>query len=127
MGHRITDLGELEREVLELVWAHAPIAAEAVQRRLSRPLRESTVRTVLGRLERKGFLSHSTEGRTFLYSATESRSKAAARAVKGIIDRFCHGSIEQVLVGMVDAQILDRSELQRLAAKIGRAKRAGRS
>jgi BlaI family transcriptional regulator, penicillinase repressor len=123
MRHRITDLGELEREVLELVWSHGPVAAEGVQKKLNRPLRESTVRTVLTRLERKGFLTHTTENRTFIYSATESRSTAAARAVKSIVDRFCDGSLEQVLVGMVDAQILERRELQRLAEKIAKAKR----
>jgi BlaI family transcriptional regulator, penicillinase repressor len=123
MKHGITDLGELEREVLELVWAHGPIPADGVQKRLRRPLKESTVRTVLTRLERKGFLAHATENRTFIYRATESRSTAAARAVKGIIDRFCNGSVEQALVGMVDAQILDRRELQRLAERIARARR----
>jgi BlaI family penicillinase repressor len=123
MKHRITDLGDLERQVLELVWVHGPIAAEGVQQQLARPLKESTVRTVLTRLERKGFLTHTTQGRTFLYTATESRGSAAARAVKSIADRFCNGSLEQVLLGMVDAQILDRRELQRLADKIAKAKR----
>jgi predicted transcriptional regulator len=125
--HGITDLGDLEREVLDLVWAHGPIAAEGVQAKLGRPLRESTVRTVLTRLERKGFLTHTTENRTFIYTATESRSTAAARAVKAIADRFCNGSLEQVLAGMVDAQILDRRELQRLAEKIAKAKRGDKS
>jgi BlaI family penicillinase repressor len=125
MRHQITNLGELEREVLELIWKHGPVAAEAVQKQLGRSLRESTVRTVLKRLEEKGYLSHTTENRTFFYSATESRSTAAARAVKGIVDRFCNGSVEEVLVGMVDAQMLDRGELHRLAEKIAKAK-AGR-
>lgn len=127
MKHGVTDLGELEREVLELVWAHGPVTADAVQKRLSRALKESTVRTVLTRLERKGFLRHATENRTFLYSAVESRGTAAARAVKSIVDRFCNGSLEQVLVGMVDAQILDRRELQRLAEKIAKARRGTQS
>jgi predicted transcriptional regulator len=127
MTHHITDLGDLEREVLELVWRHAPISADAVQKRLGRPLKESTVRTVLSRLEEKGYLSHTIENRAFVYSAVESRSAAAARAVKGIVDRFCHGSVEEVLVGLVDAQILDRRELQRLAEKIAKAKGARKS
>jgi BlaI family transcriptional regulator, penicillinase repressor len=127
MDHRVTDLGELERAVLERVWAHGPIAAEGVQKLLARDLKESTVRTVLTRLERKGFLSHTTEGRTFLYRATQSRGTAAARAVKSIADRFCNGSLEQVLVGMVDAQILDQKELQRLADKIAKARRGDKS
>jgi len=43
--------------------------------------------------------------------------------VKGIADRFCNGSLEEVLVGIVDARILDRRELERLAEKIANAKR----
>ena len=122
MSHHVTDLGDLEREVLNLVWKHGPTTADAVQKLLARPLKESTVRTVLRRLEDKGYLSHTVDNRTFIYTATEDRSKAAARAVKRIVDRFCNGSVEEVLVGMVDAQILDRRELQRLADKIAKAK-----
>jgi predicted transcriptional regulator len=122
MSHNVTDLGDLEREVLNLVWKHSPTTADAVQKLLARPLKESTVRTVLRRLEEKGYLTHTVDNRTFIYTATEERSKAAARAVKRIVDRFCNGSVEEVLVGMVDAQILDRRELQRLAEKIAKAK-----
>jgi BlaI family penicillinase repressor len=122
MSHHVTDLGDLEREVLNLVWKHGPTTADAVQKLLNRPLKESTVRTVLRRLEEKGYLSHTVDNRTFIYTATEERSQAAARAVKRIVDRFCNGSVEEVLVGMVDAQILDRRELQRLADKIAKAK-----
>jgi len=127
MRHQITDLGELEREVLELVWKHHPVSADTVQKRLGRPLKESTVRTVLKRLEEKGYLTHTTENRTFLYSATQTRTKAAARAVKGIADRFCNGSVEEVLVGLVDAEIVDRRELQRLAEKIAKARGESKS
>jgi BlaI family penicillinase repressor len=122
MVHHVTDLGDLEREVLNLVWKHGPTTADAVQKLLKRPLKESTVRTVLRRLEDKGYLTHTVDNRTFIYTATENRSRAAARAVKRIVDRFCNGSMEEVLVGMVDAQILDRRELQRLADKIAKAK-----
>ena len=122
MSHHVTDLGDLEREVLNLVWKHGPTSADAIQKLLDRPLKESTVRTVLRRLEEKGYLTHTVDNRTFIYTATEERSQAAARAVKRIVDRFCNGSVEEVLVGMVDAQILDRRELQRLAEKIAKAK-----
>ena len=122
MSHNVSDLGELEREVLNLVWKHGSSSAEAVQKLLGKPLKDSTVRTVLRRLEEKGYLSHTVDNRTFIYKASEARGKAAARAVKRIVDRFCGGSVEEVLVGMVDAQILDRRELQRLADKISKAR-----
>jgi BlaI family transcriptional regulator, penicillinase repressor len=123
MKHNVSDLGELEREILHLVWEHGPSTADWVQKALSRPLKESTVRTVLKRLEAKGHLSHEVDNRTFVYQAADTRGRAAARAVKRIVDRFCRGSMEEVLVGLVDARIVDSGELQRLADKIARAQR----
>jgi predicted transcriptional regulator len=124
MTHNISDLGALEREVLHLVWKHGPSTADFVQKSLSRPLKESTVRTVLKRLEEKGHLTHTVDNRTFIYKAADTPGRAAARAVKRIVDRFCGGSVEEVLVGLVDTKVLDRRELQRLADKIAKAKAA---
>jgi predicted transcriptional regulator len=124
MKHNVADLGELEREVLQLVWGHGSSTADWVQKALSRPLKESTVRTVLKRLEGKGHLTHRVDNRTFVYEAADTRGRAAARAVKRIVDRFCCGSVEEVLVGLVDARIVDSGELQRLAGKIARARKA---
>ena len=64
MDATLPDLGDLEREVMQLVWEHAPVTAEAVRERLERPLKESTVRTVLRRREDKGYVTHTVEGRT---------------------------------------------------------------
>lgn len=108
---------------MQLVWAHGPLTAEAVRERLDRRLKESTVRTVLRRLEEKGFVRHSSEGRTYLFRAVHDRQRVAARAVHRIADWFCEGSIEQVMLGLVDAKMLSKEQLELLAAKIEAAKR----
>jgi BlaI family penicillinase repressor len=123
MNDDLPELGELELKVMQLVWAHAPITAELVRERLDRRLKESTVRTVLRRLEEKGFVSHSIEGRTYVFSATHDRQRVAANAVHRIADWFCDGSIEEVLVGIVDAKMLDKEQLKLLSEKIEAAKR----
>lgn len=121
-GHDPAELGELERDILSVVWRLGAVTAEQVREELDRPLKDSTVRTVLRRLEEKGYLAHSVENRTFLYRPAESRQRVAGRAVKRIVDWFCEGSVEALLVGMVDSKILDRAELQRLAARISDAR-----
>ena len=123
MGNALPELGELEREVMRLVWAHAPITAETVRERLDRRLKESTVRTVLRRLEEKGFVSHSVEGRTYVFRPLDDRQRVAAKAVRRIADWFCNGSIEEVIVGIVDSKMLDKAQLEQLAKKIEAAKR----
>ena len=112
------ELGELENEVMQLVWQHGPIHADAVRERLGRGLKEATVRTVLRRLEDKGYVVHSIEQRTFLYSASETRPKVAARAVQRIVDWFCNGSMDEVLNGMVDSEMLDKTQLEKLVKRI---------
>ena len=120
--HDPADLGELERSILLLVWRLGNLTAEQVREELGRPLKDSTIRTVLRRLEEKGYLAHSVENRTFVYRPAESPQRVAGRAVKRIVDWFCEGSVEALLVGMVDSKVLDRAELQRLAERIAAAK-----
>lgn len=120
-------LGELEHEILSLVWKEGPISAEACREGLKRTLKESTVRTVLRRLEDKGFVAHTVEGRTYLYAASERPSDVAARAVKGVMDRFCGGSLEALLVGLVDRDVVDEKELERLAKKIAAARNGAKA
>jgi predicted transcriptional regulator len=119
----LPDLGALEREVMSLIWAGGSMTAEAVREQLPRRLKESTVRTVLRRLEEKRYLTHTVDGRTFIFQATQARRHVAAKAVRRIIDWFCDGSVEEVLVGMVDAKILDQEQLDRLAKKIKTTKK----
>jgi predicted transcriptional regulator len=122
MDEPMADLGELEREVMQLVWLGGEVTADEIRLRLDRKPKESTVRTVLRRLEEKGYVTHTVDGRTFIFRAAEARPQVAARAVKGIVDWLCNGSVEEVLVGMVDAQMLDRRTLQRLAKRIEQVK-----
>ncbi len=121
--HDPAELGELERGILTIVWRLGSVTAEQVREELDRPLKDSTVRTVLRRLEEKGYLAHTVENRTFLYRPAESRQRVAGRAVKRIVDWFCEGSVEALLVGMVDSKVLDRAELQRLATRIAEAQK----
>jgi len=117
---RLKNLGEVEQSVMDYIWAHGPSTAEACREALasSRPMKDSTIRTVLRRLEEKGYLSHAVERRTFIYKAADARQNVAVRAVKSIIDRFCGGSAEELLLGMVDGDVLNRQQLERMARKI---------
>ncbi|HKS67308.1 MAG TPA: BlaI/MecI/CopY family transcriptional regulator [Candidatus Acidoferrales bacterium] len=117
-------LGQVEQMVMDFVWAHGPCSAESCREALkpARPLKESTVRTILRRLEQKGFVTHDIEGRTYIYRAAEARRNVAVRAVRNIIERFCGGSAEELVIGMVDNAMIGRDQLERLARKIAQQK-----
>jgi BlaI family transcriptional regulator, penicillinase repressor len=117
-------LGEVEQMVMDYVWTHGPCSAESCREALAatRPMKDSTVRTVLRRLEQKAFVSHEIDGRTFIYRAAENRQNVAVRAVKSIIDRFCGGSAEELVVGLVNNDVIDRRQLEQLARKVAQGK-----
>jgi BlaI family penicillinase repressor len=120
-------LSELEQLVMDYVWRNPGCTVSACRDALTaadRPLKETTVRTLLQRLAQKGYVTHKVDGRTYLYRASEPRTNVAAQAAKQIIDRFCGGSLEELLVGLVDNDMVSRKELQQLARRIA-SKRPG--
>jgi BlaI family penicillinase repressor len=117
-------LSSLEHLVMDVVWNRRRATGEEVREALAsrHPMKESTARTVLTRLEEKGYLTHSVDGRTNVYQGVDEPQNVAAGAVRQIIERLCGGSVEQLLIGMVDDEVLSERELQRLAQKIARRK-----
>ncbi len=121
-------LGQAEQTVMNHVWAHGPVSAEACREALaaSWPMKESTVRTVLRRLEEKGYVAHTLEGRAYLYEAVHAPMTVATRAVQTLIDRFCGGSAEALVMGMVDDEVLGRRALDRIQRRIAQARKLKR-
>jgi len=99
---------------------------EAVHQIVSRnrDLKETTIRTLLRRLEHKGYLKHESDGRAYVYRAVEPARNLAARAVRQIIDRFCQGSVDELVSGMVEAKVLSKVDMDRLE-KFVRKRRPG--
>jgi predicted transcriptional regulator len=115
-------LTDLQQAILDFIWAKGSATSEEVREGLlpSRVLKDSTVRTLLRRLEARGFLMHRTHGKVFVYQARVAQRSVAARAVQHIIERFCSGSADQFLAGMVDEKVLTLDQIARLARKIRR-------
>lgn len=116
-------LTDLQQAILDYIWTHGPSTSERVRDglRAKYPLKDSSMRTLLRRLEARGYLTHSTEGKVFVYRATTERTSVAAKAVRQIIDRFWSGSAEQFLAGMVDEKVLSAEAIRRLARKVGKS------
>jgi BlaI family transcriptional regulator, penicillinase repressor len=111
---------------MDYVWSKGEATAEACREALAStwPMKESTVRTVLRRLEAKGYVTHSVDGRTYIYRPAQAPVRVATRAVRQLIDRFCGGSAEALVMGMVDDRVLDSRELERISRRIAQAKKA---
>jgi predicted transcriptional regulator len=121
---RALNLGRAEQAVMDHLWSSGPSSAESCRLALHSVwrMKDSTMRTVLRRLERKGYVTHEVEGRAFIYRALDPPSGVAARAVKHIIDRLCGGSAETLVIGLVDHDVLSTDQVKRLAKAIAARK-----
>jgi predicted transcriptional regulator len=113
-------LTELQQAILDFIWSNGPVTAEKIRVGLipKYPMKDASVRTLLRRLEARKYLTHRMSGKVFVYRAAVQSQSLAARGVRQIIERFCAGSVEQFLVGMVDEKVLSHEEIRRLAKKI---------
>lgn len=121
---RPRSLSQAEQVVMEYVWSHGPVSAEACREALqsSWPMKDSTIRTVLRRLEEKAYVTHTVDGRTYIYAAADAPTNVAARAVRHLIERFCGGSAEEFVMGLIKNEVLSARQLERLARKVAQQK-----
>jgi predicted transcriptional regulator len=122
--HRRKPLTPLEQIVMDYAWGHPDFTAEMCREGIAseRALKDSTIRTILRNLEEKGYLDHRIDGRTYVYRSLDTPRNVAVQAAQQLIERFCGGSVEELVVGLVDNQVLEPKQLQRLAEKIAARK-----
>jgi BlaI family penicillinase repressor len=112
-----------EREIMNAVFALGNRAsAEEIRARLTDPPGDSSVRVMLARLEKKGFLKHQQEGARYLYSATASPATARRSALQQYVKTFFGGSIRQMMTALVVEEKLSGEELDALSREIARAR-----
>jgi predicted transcriptional regulator len=117
-------LTPLEQVIMDYLWAHPRCTAEMCREGVAvqRALKDSTIRTILRNLEEKGYVTHDVDGRTFVFRAVETQRNVAVQAAQQLIDRFCGGSVEELLLGLVDNQVLKPKQLKHLAETIASRK-----
>jgi predicted transcriptional regulator len=97
-------LGNLEREVMDVVWRTGDMTVKEVQASLPRPIAYTTVMTTLDRLFKKGFVARTRSGRAFVYRAVRTRAETEAALARGMMAGLLGGaSAMPILSNLVDA------------------------
>lgn len=109
-------LTEAELPVMEALWQKSPASVNDVVEAVTknRPVAYNTVLTILGILERKGYVRHTKDGRAFIYHPMVGRGQARRTAVRQLVTRFFHNSPELLLVNLLRDEKIDERELERL-------------
>ena len=105
-----------ELKVMQVLWRAGPSSAADVVRALHgrRGPQDSTVRTILRILERKGYVRHKRDGRTFVYQAVVAEDQAQRGALREVMTRFFANSPERLVLNLLQHEDVSPEELARL-------------
>lgn len=113
-------LTPLERRIMRVLWDQGPGNVQKVVEGLTGEpqLAYTTVQTTLNVLERKGKVKRKLVGRAFEYNAVVSQKAADSHAIKDVLEKVFHGSVDDLLLTLVRSKRLDARKLAELQAKL---------
>lgn len=118
------NLGELERLVMDALWALPPGGSSTVREvhavlAEERDLAYTTVMTVMDRLARKGLVVQERAGRAYRYAPQATRAELTAGLMHDTLEDFAEADRGQALVAFVsDASPADIEALRRALADL---------
>ena len=122
---RLEPLSEKQREIMEVVWELGEASVFEVRDELSahREVARNTVRTMMERLEEKGWLTHRVIGRTYFYSALVPRDVSVGERIVDMVEKACGGNPETLMSALIDYRGLTSKEIGRIQKMLTDAKR----
>jgi BlaI family penicillinase repressor len=125
MSQDLVGLTRREREIMHAVFALGNRAsAEDIRARLTNSPGDSSVRVMLARLEKKGYLKHQRDGLRYLYSATMSPASAKRKALQQYVHTFFGGSWRQMMTALVSEASWTDEDLAALRSEIDRVRKS---
>lgn len=117
-------LSAREREIMNALFALGNRAsAEDIRAQLADPPSYSAVRTMLVRLETKGYIRHDSDGARYVYTATTSPAAAKRAALQQYLRVFFGGSRGELMTTLLRQEQWTDEELDQLRAEIDRVRK----
>lgn len=107
-----------ELRVMQLLWAHGELKPAELQSLYPEPIKNPALRSFLKILVEKGHVTRRKVGKAYLYKARTPRQRAFSTMLAELVETFCAGSVEELLLALVRKEKLseeDLLELKRLA------------
>jgi BlaI family penicillinase repressor len=119
------NLGELELEVMKILWDRGRSSVLQVSQHLSKQkgYARTTILTILQRLHKKGFLKRKKEDGVYRYEPTQKRQQVMGRLLSQFIDRVFDGSSTSLVQQLTGAK-MSEEEMDQIKAIIEKAHQA---
>ena len=124
----VRSVSDSELEILKTLWQFGRLKVGDVRERLNRDGRQrayNTVQTLLNRLEAKGYVGSSKQGRAFVFYANVSQTQYLSGHLKNLADRVCQGSEAPLMLALVEGNRFSREEIRRFRSLLDRLEEAG--
>ena len=122
MEEQRVSLSAGEWRVMEVLWAGPKTLMELVRALGDDPgWAKSTVTTMVRRMEQKGLIAYTTEGRAKVFQAALAREDAAAAETDSLLKRAYYGSVGLLVSALVERNDLSKSDIDDLYAILRRA------
>jgi BlaI family transcriptional regulator, penicillinase repressor len=121
-------ISDAEWDVMQVLWADASLTANEVVERVAEKnnWNPRTVKTLLGRLVKKGALAFETEGNRYRYSPRVSREECVRSESRSFLSRVFGGSVGPMLTHFVSEAPLTEKEIRQLREILDRRTRKGK-
>jgi len=112
----LDDLGELQRAVLETVWELGEANVHQVRDLIAKrkQLAYTTVLSAMQKLEKAGWLEHRAEGKSYIYTPTQTRDQAGAGSVRQFLNSIFAGDTIAMFQHLIHEGNLNADELGEL-------------
>jgi BlaI family penicillinase repressor len=114
-----------ELKVMKLLWDHGELKPSELEDRFPEPIKNPALRSYLTTLLEKGHVTRRRVGKAYYYNAV-TRSRSAFQTMLGeLVDSFCGGSIQGLVMNIIKAEQLSEEELlemKRLADESGKSR-----
>jgi predicted transcriptional regulator len=119
-GRKVLAMTERQFAVLRVLWEHGPLTVRGLMEHLPRGEGQpyTTVLGMLQAMEKAGLIDHAKDGLTHCYRPTVSRQEATGNLLSDFLARFFHGSAEQLILGLVDAEEIAPDDLRAIEARL---------
>ncbi len=113
---KVPRVSPAETEILRLVWQLKEATVQQVcdNLPLSRKIAYATVQTMLGRLEKKGYLKHSIQGKAYVFSPAVDKEDVIKRSVNDFVDRLFGGDPIPLMQYLAEHGKIDSDDIENL-------------
>ncbi|NLS95103.1 MAG: BlaI/MecI/CopY family transcriptional regulator [Planctomycetaceae bacterium] len=103
-----------ELSVMGVLWEHGEMKPSEIQERYPEPIKNPALRSYLTILLDKGHISRRKVGKAYYYKAVTRQQSAFSETVREVIDAYCGGSAQALLLNLIRSEKLSEEELVEL-------------